>query len=249
MACGSIAVALAIGVPALRGWPALVSGDNREPATAVASNEPAPTEVDGLAQDQLPAGGIVAQTARLESTPTAGRQAEQRGSTSRRSAAQRAAARRRAQQVASPADGRDATALVEATPAPLAATPVAAPAVTPLAADLADRVARPAGPAFEVTQVDSRPRVEASVTPRVADLGREGPLNDVVILRVLVSPAGRTSDVQVLRRSKVDSTIDAAAISAVRQWRFSPARKRGEAVSCWFSVGVPVTVAGTPGSP
>jgi protein TonB len=127
---------------------------------------------------------------------------------------------------------------------------LAAPAVTP-PADAPDRLATvaPGGHAFDVTQVDARPRVETSVAPRVADHTGESAVKEVVILRVLVSPAGRPADVQVLRPSKVDSTVDAAAIAAVRRWRFAPARRRGEAVSCWLSVGVPVAAERHGGSP
>jgi len=68
-------------------------------------------------------------------------------------------------------------------------------------------------------------------------------LDDVVVLRVLVSPAGHPADVRLLRGSRVDPAADRAAIAAVRQWRFTPAQKRGQLVSCWFNVGVPVRAA------
>jgi hypothetical protein len=35
--------------------------------------------------------------------------------------------------------------------------------------------------------------------------------------------------------------VDDAVVAAVKQWTFTPARKRGEAVSCWFNVGVSLT--------
>jgi hypothetical protein len=34
--------------------------------------------------------------------------------------------------------------------------------------------------------------------------------------------------------------LDEAVVAAVTQWTFSPARKRGEAVSCWYNIGVPL---------
>jgi TonB family protein len=70
-----------------------------------------------------------------------------------------------------------------------------------------------------------------------------GPLNDVVVVRVLVSQTGHPSVVSLLRRSKAGSALDEAVVAAVKQWTFSPARKRGEAVSCWFNVGVPINRA------
>jgi protein TonB len=97
-----------------------------------------------------------------------------------------------------------------------------------------------AGPALEPSQVDVRPEVQSRVAPRLPGhlAGRQ--VEDVVILRVLVSPSGHATDARVLRTSKVDASLDDAAIEAVRQWRFTPARKGGRAVSCWFSVGVPM---------
>jgi hypothetical protein len=43
-----------------------------------------------------------------------------------------------------------------------------------------------------------------------------------------------------LRKSKSGGRIDDAVIAAVSQWTFSPAKRRGEAVSSWFNIGVPV---------
>ena len=59
-------------------------------------------------------------------------------------------------------------------------------------------------------------------------------------MRLLVSQTGRPSRVSVLRGSKVSAQVDSAVVAAVNQWTFAPARKRGEAVTSWFNVGVPV---------
>jgi protein TonB len=94
--------------------------------------------------------------------------------------------------------------------------------------------------AFELSDVDVRPeilrRVEAE-SPILADSREQA---DVVVVRVLVSPGGRAADARLLRRSKVDAAFDAAALAAVRQWTFSPARRRDRAVACWLNVGVPL---------
>lgn len=121
---------------------------------------------------------------------------------------------------------------------PIAETSVLTAAPPPVAAGRSEVVL--AGPALEPSQVDVRPEVQSRVTPRLPGhlVGRS--VEDVVVLRVLVLPTGQASDVRVLRASKVDASLDAAAIDAVRQWRFSPARKGGRPVSCWFSVGVPL---------
>jgi len=115
---------------------------------------------------------------------------------------------------------------------------VLASAVPLVAAARADAVL--AGPALEPSQVDVRPEVQSRVAPRLPSHLDGRRVDDVVVLRVLVLPTGQASDVRVLRTSKVDPSLDAAAIDAVRQWQFSPARRGGRAVSCWFSVGVPL---------
>jgi protein TonB len=97
--------------------------------------------------------------------------------------------------------------------------------------------------AFESTSVDVRPQVASRVEARVA--GRPCQAPEVLVLRVLVSSAGRPADVRLLRGSRTDPAADRAAMAAVRQWRFTPAQRRGQSVDCWLNVGVPVHPAGT----
>lgn len=112
-------------------------------------------------------------------------------------------------------------------PAPAASTPPPRPAA---AGD--QRV-------YSVTDVDERPKVLNQVEPVYpADLARRG-IEDVVVLKVLVARDGRAEEVQVLRGSRKDATFDRAAIAAVQQWVFAPARKGGEPVASWYNVGVP----------
>ena len=81
------------------------------------------------------------------------------------------------------------------------------------------------------------------VEPQVPDELRDRQLNEVVIVRVLVTQAGQAHMVNLLRKSKAGASLDNAIVAAVKQWTFVPARKRGEAVSCWSHVGVPVSKA------
>jgi TonB family protein len=100
--------------------------------------------------------------------------------------------------------------------------------------------AAPQGPFYEPTQVNETPRVVTRVEPAVPDDLRSRARNEIVVIRMLVSQSGRPSRVSLLRRSKTGPRLDDAVIAAVNQWTFSPAKKRGEAVSCWFNMGVPV---------
>jgi outer membrane biosynthesis protein TonB len=129
---------------------------------------------------------------------------------------------------------------------PKPATEAPAPEAAPFApnvvatASSAAPPAPPLGPFFETTDVNELPRVATRVEPQLPDELRARPLNEILIVRVLVSQGGHPSRISLLRRSKTGVRLDNAVIAALNQWTFSPARKRGEAVSCWFNFGVPV---------
>jgi TonB family protein len=114
---------------------------------------------------------------------------------------------------------------------------VAPPPPTPVAA-----IAReaPIGRLFEPGDVDEAPQVATRVEPQLPGDLPVGRLNDIVVVRVLVSQTGHPFRVNLLRRSKVGRSLDDAVVAAVTKWTFSPARKRGEAVSCWYNIGVPL---------
>ncbi len=128
--------------------------------------------------------------------------------------------------------------LVSQAPAPVAAPPPEAPVATEPQRSIA--AAAPVGRFFEPEDVDESPRVATRVEPRLSGDLTARPLNDTVVVRVLVSQTGHPSRVRLLRRSKVGRSLDDAVVAAVTQWTFSPARKEGEAVSCWCNIGVPL---------
>jgi protein TonB len=125
--------------------------------------------------------------------------------------------------------------------------PVAAatPASRPVAVNNVpvEAPAEPRGPLFEPSQVQEAPRVARRVEPKLpASLGNIQ-FEDVVIVRLLVSETGRPSRVSLLRRSKIGQPVDDAVIAAVNQWTFAPAKRKGEPVSSWYNVGVPISGA------
>ena len=111
-----------------------------------------------------------------------------------------------------------------------------APAVAATAAPSA----APQGPIFEPTEVQEAPRVARRIEPEVPEDLRGRARNEIVIVRMLVSQSGMPSRVSLLRKSKTGPRVDDAVIAAVSQWKFSPAKRRGEAVSSWFNIGVPL---------
>lgn len=72
--------------------------------------------------------------------------------------------------------------------------------------------------------------------PPLAARQRQG---GTVILSVLVDENGVVQDVRVLRGIRPDLGLDAAAVAAVRNWRYKPAIKDGVRVKTWFTQPIP----------
>ena len=80
------------------------------------------------------------------------------------------------------------------------------------------------------------PGLLSEVTPDYTEQARRIGLEGEVLLEVVVGPDGSVSDVRVLRR--LGSGLDGQAVEAVRQWRFSPARRFGTPVAVIVEVAV-----------
>jgi TonB family protein len=114
---------------------------------------------------------------------------------------------------------------------PAPAAPAALPAAPPAA---------PTGRFFEATDVDEIPRIVRRVEPQVPGELAGRSFNDVVVVRVLVSQSGHPFRVSLLRKSKLGPSLDEAVVDAVTQWTFAPAQTKGEAVSSWYNIGLPL---------
>ncbi len=117
----------------------------------------------------------------------------------------------------------------------------------------------PAPPAFTVpvepprSAVETKPmpavRVEAVIPPafnaaylrnpppRYPQAARRNGDEGTVMLRVLVNPEGAPVQVE-LDRSSGSSPLDSAAVDAVRNWRFVPARRGTQNVEGWVRVPI-----------
>jgi len=102
-------------------------------------------------------------------------------------------------------------------------------------------VPQPTGRVYESTAVDVKPAVKTQTPPSYPDALREKGVEATVVLRVLVTETGLVSDVKVLRPASEPAFND-AAMAAVRGWTFTPGMKKGQAVPCWYAVGVPFQV-------
>lgn len=96
--------------------------------------------------------------------------------------------------------------------------------------------ARPRGP-ITLPEDAERPRPVHQIEPEIpAELRSAGVPQVRIVLRVTLDEEGNVTDVSVLRGHPL--MPDANVVSAVRQWRFSPARIDGEAVAAIITLPV-----------
>lgn len=81
------------------------------------------------------------------------------------------------------------------------------------------------------------PRIKKVVKPVYPPMALSQKIGGIVILRVLVSEAGRPLDVEVVRG--VRGGLTEAAASAVRRWTFEPALRDGVPVQAWTTIPIP----------
>jgi protein TonB len=87
-----------------------------------------------------------------------------------------------------------------------------------------------------VTQ-SAAPRGGYQVKPSYPSSARRAGVQGTTLLGVFVGADGRVGDV-VVRESAGHPDLDAAAIDAVKRWRFEPARRGNEPVSMWVLLPV-----------
>jgi periplasmic protein TonB len=79
--------------------------------------------------------------------------------------------------------------------------------------------------------------------PSYPVMARRQGLQGRVLLRVLVSAAGRPEKVE-LKQTSGSNALDRSALDAVSQWRFVPARQGEKAVDAWIVVPIIFTLKG-----
>jgi protein TonB len=84
------------------------------------------------------------------------------------------------------------------------------------------------------------PRLLREVKADYTDDARRRGITGDVVLEIVVRRDGSVGDVRLLQG--LGAGLDQRAINAVRQWRFSPARRRGEAVDVIVEVAVEFTL-------
>jgi TonB family protein len=82
----------------------------------------------------------------------------------------------------------------------------------------------------------SHPKVLTKVNPDYPDVEKAERRQGVVVLALRVDTQGLVSDARVVR--SLAPAFDEAALAAVRQWRFEPARRDGEAVEAELNITI-----------
>jgi protein TonB len=122
---------------------------------------------------------------------------------------------------------------------PDAGASTAEPAASALASSAAAE--SPRREPHPATAVATAPSVSAAYlstpAPRYPDAARSTGDQGTVTLRVRVARDGTASGVSV-EKSSGSPHLDAAALEAVRAWRFVPARRGGDAVESWMLVPI-----------
>jgi protein TonB len=95
--------------------------------------------------------------------------------------------------------------------------------------------------------VEEFPEAITKVAPVYPDIAREASVDGTVMVQALVGKDGRVKDTRLVDKSgkPVTSSIpmlDAAAITAVRQWVFKPALSNNKPVAVWVAVPLKFTL-------
>ena len=82
----------------------------------------------------------------------------------------------------------------------------------------------------------SPPQLQREVKPVYTDEGRKRAIEGDVVMEIVVRRDGSVGDVRLMRT--LGAGLDQRAIAAVKQWRFSPARRQGAPVDILVEVAV-----------
>jgi protein TonB len=140
----------------------------------------------------------------------------------------------RAELPAVPADDFFETPGVDAAPGVVIADRGNLPAILPPPAPA------PAPAPVRVGGAIRAPQKIVHVAPEYPAIARAARTSGVVILETVITAEGSVGEVRVLRSVPL---LDAAAVDAVRQWRFTPTLLNGEAVPVVMTVTIAFTLS------
>lgn len=136
-------------------------------------------------------------------------------------------ARRAVRAAAQVEPSQPAPRAIASTTVPAPPTAIAAPAPTTAGTAPIETVTEPR---FDAAYLNNPTPAYPPLSRRLREQGR-------VLMRVYVDPHGAPAQVQV-RQSSGHRRLDSAAESAVRRWRFVPARRGSDAIGAWVLVPI-----------
>lgn len=92
----------------------------------------------------------------------------------------------------------------------------------------------------------SLPVVTKKVKPEYPNIARQARAQGKVLLTAVIGTDGRVSDLAVLKSAFPGWGLEIAAVRAVSQWEYEPARKDGVPVAVYMTIGVDFSLEGTP---
>jgi protein TonB len=117
------------------------------------------------------------------------------------------------------------------------AAPISLPPQTPAAEPSAANTQARNALAPAITEPQFNADYLSNPAPDYPHISREMKEQGLVQLRVFVGPDGRPQEAQLHRSSGFDR-LDQAALAAVRQWRFVPAKRGSETLAAWVIVPI-----------
>lgn len=92
---------------------------------------------------------------------------------------------------------------------------------------------------FERNDVDQQPMALERVQPRIGYSEASAVDTPSTTMLLVVDTDGSVGEVRILRTSH-DDEFDAKMVEAIREWRFSPAVRKGRKVRCWVQQSISV---------
>ncbi len=91
------------------------------------------------------------------------------------------------------------------------------------------------GELVELTPDIVKPVLVGRVNPKYPPVATAKKMEGTVLLSVLVSETGQVAEVKVIRGAGGQTGLNESAVSAVKQWKFTPAVKDGKRVKVWVT--------------
>lgn len=112
------------------------------------------------------------------------------------------------------------------------------PVVQPPSAAAAPAAPVKEGDLVDLTEVDIPPAVAKRAEPVYPQSALRLGIEGAITVHALIDETGKVIDTAILRGMKDDRGLEKAAQTAVRKWRFDPARKNGVNIKVWMPIVV-----------